>query len=30
MRGTLVVKDNDAAAFVTDTFADTITEITGV
>lgn len=28
MRGTLVVKDADKAAFVTDTFADTITEIT--
>ncbi len=28
MRGTLVVKDADTTAFVTDTFADTITEIT--
>lgn len=28
MRGVLVVKENDAAAFVTDTFAATITEIT--
>lgn len=28
MRGTMVVKDSDTAAFVTDTFADTITEIT--
>ena len=28
MRGSLIVKENDAAAFVTDTFADTITEIT--
>ncbi len=30
MRGTMVVKDSDVAAFVTDTFADTITEITAV
>ncbi len=30
MRGTLVIKDADTAAFVTDTFADTITEITTV
>ena len=30
MRGTLVVKDNDTTAFVTDTFSDTITEITPV
>lgn len=30
MRGTLVVKDADTTAFVTDTFADTITEITKV
>lgn len=30
MRGTLVVKDSDTTAFVTDTFADTITEITAV
>lgn len=29
MRGTLVVKDADKLAFVTDTFVDTITEITG-
>jgi len=28
MRGTLVVKDADKLAFVKDTFADTITEIT--
>ena len=28
MRGTLVVKDADKLAFVTDTFADTIAEIT--
>ena len=28
MRGTLVIKDADKKAFVTDTFADTITEIT--
>lgn len=28
MRGTLVVKDSDTTAFVKDTFADTITEIT--
>lgn len=28
MRGTLVIKDADTTAFVTDTFADTITEIT--
>jgi HK97 family phage major capsid protein len=30
MRGTLVVKDADKLAFVKDTFADTITEITAV
>lgn len=30
MRGTLVIKDADTTAFVTDTFADTITEITAV
>ena len=30
MRGTLVVKDADKLAFVTDTFADSITEITKV
>lgn len=30
MRGTLVVKDVDKLAFVTDTFADSIVEITGV
>lgn len=30
MRGTLVVKENDATAFVTDTFSDTITEITAL
>lgn len=30
MRGVLVVKDADKKAFVTDTFADTITEITAV
>jgi len=30
MRGTLVVKENDAAAFVTDTFAASIAEITNV
>lgn len=30
MRGTLVIKDADTKAFVTDTFADTITEITHV
>jgi hypothetical protein len=28
MRGTLVIKDADKKAFVTDTFADTIAEIT--
>lgn len=28
MRGVLVVKENDASAFVTDTFSDTIAEIT--
>ncbi len=30
MRGVLVVKENDALAFVTDTFADSITEITSL
>jgi len=30
MRGTLVVKDADKLAFVKDTFADTINEITAV
>ena len=30
MRGTLVIKDADTTAFVTDTFADTKTEITAV